>query len=77
MTTSVRFCLSSYDPLKWDFIDFKMRTILNRKRNADMDVVNDVMYVNVLLHMWSYNFYDTTLSTKYKRCHMIIFFISQ
>ena len=41
MTTSVRFCLS-YDPLKWDFIAFKMGDILRRKRIVDMDVVNVV-----------------------------------
>ena len=41
MTTSVRFCLS-YDPLKSDFIAFKMDNISRRKHIADMDVVNDV-----------------------------------
>ena len=41
MTTSVRFCLS-YDPLKWDFIAFKMNIISLRKRIVDTDVVNDV-----------------------------------
>ena len=40
---SVRFCLS-YDPLKWDFIAFKMNIILLRKRIVDMDVVNNVTY---------------------------------
>ena len=42
MTTSVRFCLS-YDPLKLDFIAFKMGNILRRKRIVDKDVVNDIM----------------------------------
>ena len=41
MTTSVRFSLS-YDPLKWDFIAFKMNFLSTRKRNVDIDVVNDV-----------------------------------
>ena len=38
---SVRFCLS-YDPLKWDFVAFKMCNISRRKRIVDMDVVHDV-----------------------------------
>ena len=41
MTTSVTFCLS-YNPLKWDFIAFKMNIISIRKCIVDMDVVNDV-----------------------------------
>ena len=44
MTTSERFCLS-YDALKWDFITFKMNIISIRKRIADMDVVNDFIYM--------------------------------
>ena len=43
MTTSVRFCLS-YDPLKWDFIAFKMNIISKRKRIVGTDVVNNVTY---------------------------------
>ena len=27
----------------------------------------------VLLHAWSYDFYDTTLSTEKQRCHIIKF----
>ena len=42
MTTSVRFCLS-YDPIKRDFIAFKMDFISIRKHIVDMDVVTDVM----------------------------------
>ena len=38
---SVRFCLS-YNPLKSDFIAFKMDNISSRKHIVDMDVVNDV-----------------------------------
>ena len=41
MTTSVRFCLS-YDPLKLDFIAFKMSCISIRKCIVDTDVVNGV-----------------------------------
>ena len=43
MTTSVRFCLS-HDPLKWDFIAFKMNISIMRKRTFDTDVVNDVTH---------------------------------
>ena len=57
MTTSVRFCFS-YDPLKLDFIAFKMDNISSRKRIADTDVGNDVTCrAKVLLHVWSYDFY--------------------
>ena len=37
------------------------------------DVVNDVTYSrkSVLIHMWSYDFYDMTLSTGKQRRHMI------
>ena len=42
MTTSVRFCLS-YDPLKYDFIAFKMNIISIRKHIDDTDVVNDAV----------------------------------
>ena len=41
MTTSVRFFLS-HDPLKWDFIAFRINIILVRKSTVDTDVVNDV-----------------------------------
>ena len=38
------------------------------------DVVNDVMYSRkLLLHVWSYDFYDMTLSTGKQRRHMINF----
>ena len=40
MTTSARFCLS-YDPLKYDFIAFKMSVISIRKRVVDTNVIND------------------------------------
>ena len=38
MTTSERF---PYDPLKWDFIAFKVNSISVRKCIVDTDVVND------------------------------------
>ena len=41
MTTREIFCLS-YDPLKWDFIAYKINIISARKRIVDTDVVNDV-----------------------------------
>ena len=41
MTTRVRFCLS-YDPLKRDFIAFRMNIISVRKCIVDTDVFNDV-----------------------------------
>ena len=37
-----RFRLS-FDPLKWDFIAFKMNNVSKRKRIVDMDVADDVM----------------------------------
>ena len=37
----VRFCLS-YDPLKLDFITFKMDNNSRRKRIVGTDIVNDV-----------------------------------
>ena len=58
MTTSVRFCLS-YDLLNWDIIAFKMNIISIRERIVDTDVVNDITYTRqMLLHVWSYDFYD-------------------
>ena len=57
MTTNVRFCLS-YEP-------FKINDYFNRKRIVDTDVVNDVsLRAKVLLHVWSYDLYDMTLSTE-------------
>ena len=52
MTMSVRFCLS-YDPLKWDFITFKMNITSLRKSIVDMDVVHDVSYTrqSVITHV--------------------------
>ena len=58
MTTSVRFCLSN-DPLKWDFITFKM--IIINIRNALLTQTLSMtlrLRAKVLLHVWSYDFYD-------------------
>ena len=64
MTTRVRFCLS-YDPLKLDFIAFKWpifqeeNTLMTRTLSMTLCV-----RAKVLLHVWSCDFYDTTLSTE-------------
>ena len=72
MTISVRFYLS-YDSLKWDFIAFKMNIISKRKHIVDIDVVNDVKCKcqSVITCVWSFDFYDTMLSTEKQRHHMI------
>ena len=64
MTMSVRFCLS-YDPLKWDFIAFKM--IFISTGNALLTQTLSMalrLRAKVLLHVWSYDFYDMMLSTE-------------
>ena len=43
LTASVRFCLS-YDPLKWDFIAFKMNIVAIRKRTVDMKLSMTLVY---------------------------------
>ena len=64
MTASVKFCLSQ-DPLKWDFIAFKMNIISIIKRIVDIDVVNNVtrsrqsVITGVVIR-----FYDMTLFTE-------------
>ena len=64
MTISVRFLLS-YDPFKMGFYRLQNEIVSERKCIVDTDVVNDVMCMaKVLLHMWSYHFYDTTFSTE-------------
>ena len=58
----------------WDFIAFKMNIISMRKRIVDTGVVNDVTYTvraKMLLHVWSYDFYDMTLSTEKQWRHLI------
>ena len=66
---SLRFCLSyMYDPLKLDFITFKM--IIISKRNALLTRTLSMtlrVRAKLLLHVWSYDFYDfydMTLSTQ-------------
>ena len=56
MITSVRFCLS-YGRLKWDFIAFKMNALLTRTLSMTLR-----KRAKLLLLVWSYDFYDTTLS---------------
>ena len=64
MTTSVRFCLT-YDRLKWDFIAFKMNIF--HEENALLTRALSMTLrkcAKVFLHVWSYDFHDTTLSTE-------------
>ena len=64
MTTSVRFCLS-YDPLKMDFTAFKMSFISVRNALLTRTLSTTLgLRAKVLLHVWSYDFYDMTLSTE-------------
>ena len=72
ITTSVRLCLS-YEPLKCDFITFKINIISIRKRIADMYVVKDVtctrqstntrdMIKKIILHtIYRFNFTESNL----------------
>ena len=63
MTTSVRLCLS-YDPLKPDFIAFKISFISISKCIVDTDVVNDVTCTRQsVITRVVIRFYDATLST--------------
>ena len=64
MTTNVKFCLS-YDPLKLDFIALKMDNISEEKAFLTQ-IMSMKLHVRtkVLLHMWSYNIYGTTLSSE-------------
>ena len=61
MTINVRFCLS-YGCFK---LDFNIGYYFNRKRNV---VTNIVMTLHVhakkLPNVWSYDFYDSMLSTE-------------
>ena len=64
MTTSVRFCLS-YDCFKWGFIALKDDIYFNRKHNVVTDSIMTLRASNqVLCNVWSYDFYDMTLSTE-------------
>ena len=44
----------------------RMNMISVRKHIADTDVVNDFTYSrqSVIIHLWSYDFYDMTLSAE-------------
>ena len=46
-----------------NFITFIIDNISSSKRIVDTDIVYDVR-AKVLLHVWSYEFYDKTLSTE-------------
>ena len=61
MATSVRFYWS-YDPLKSDFIAFKMDNIHEMLTWTLLMTLR--LRAKVLLHVWSYDFYDMTLSTE-------------
>ena len=71
MTTRVRFVLS-YDFLKLDFIAFEVAMFSMKIYIVVTDIVNEVTVpVKVLIQVWSYDFYDMTLSTGKQRRHMI------
>ena len=49
---------------KWDSIPFKMN-IVSRKKHIDIFVIDEMtlhVHAKMLLHMWSYDFYDITRS---------------
>ena len=49
-----------------------MDEISKRKHINDRDIVKMLrLRTKVLLHMWSYDFHDTTLSTEWQQRHMI------
>ena len=63
MATSVRFCLS-YDCFKWGFIALK-DDIISIENNVVTDGIMTLRASNqVLCNVWSYDFYDMTLSTE-------------
>ena len=77
MTTSVRFC-SSYglkngilSPSKSKLVQCE-NTVLTRTLSMTLRI-----RTKVLLHVWSYDFYDTTLSTEKQRRHMKSLFIGR
>ena len=54
-------------PFKMRFYRLQNELCFNKKRNVDMDVVSDVklrVRASMLLCVWSYDFYHTTLSTE-------------
>ena len=55
-----------------------MDIISIRKRVVDTDVVNDVTCtLQVSLHVWSYDFYDMTLSTPCDKTVSVDLFLSR
>ena len=69
MTTRVRFCLS-YGPLKLGFNAFKLDNISRRNALLTQTLSMTLLIpATVLLHVWSYDFYYTMLSTEHRR-HM-------
>ena len=59
----------------WDFIAFKMNIISIRKHLLTQTLsMTLLVHTKVLLHVWSYDFYDSTLSTELQRRHMIKLF---
>ena len=76
MTTSVKFCLS-YNPLKWDFIAFKMGNIPRRKRIVDINVVNDVtstrrsVITRVVIRFLRHDIINWITATPYDKCLFI------
>ena len=57
-----------------EFHCLELWRVFNRKCMVDMDVVMTLLVpTKVLLHVWSYDIYDTTLSTAYQLRHMIFF----
>ena len=63
MTTSVKFCLS-YDRFKLDFIVFKVNIISIENTLVTDAVMTLHVRAKMLCNLWSYDFYDTTLSTE-------------
>ena len=61
MTTSVRFCLS-YDPLNGILSPLKWHYFIKKRNFIRTLSMTLRVCAKVLLHVWSNDFYDTTLS---------------
>ena len=71
MNMDLRLCLS-YNPFKLDFIAFKMNIISIKNILLTLTLSMTLrVRAKALLRVWSYDFYDTTLSTELQRRHMI------
>ena len=69
MTTRVKFCLL-YDPLKMIFYRLQNEHYFNKNRIVDTTLsVTLRVRSKMLLHLWSYDFYDTMLSMVMTRCY--------